>query len=154
MVDRIGSRSASRHGLSRGLATTFLLFLRFLRRKFLNQFYKAAAATRCGTHRPIRIKVLSRDAHKIILKSAVFSHFSKEYYAKLVIFHRNPQHPYKILGNITVNYQIVRLSVLHFSAIYHNEFLQLFQNADFKFGKNVFGKQKNKHPRSVFPRVS
>jgi len=112
MVDRIGGLSASRHGLLRRFVPVFLPFLRFLRRKILNQFCKAAAATRCGTHRPIRAKRNNRHYTNILRKSVIISHFSKEYYAKLVIFHRNPQHPYKIPGNITVNYQVMRMALL------------------------------------------
>ena len=150
MVDRIGGLSTSRHGLSRGFQLVFCHFCAFCGEKILNQFRKPAAATRCGTHRPIRVKVLSRYAHKIILKCAVFPHFSKVLYANLVIFHRNPQHPYKIPGNITVNYQVMRIVLSQLFRTTFNIFLQFSQTADLRFGKNVFGKQKINTPGLFF----
>lgn len=150
MVDRIGGLSASRHGFSRGFSACFLPFLHFLRRKILNQFCKTAVATRCGTHRPIRVKRNNRHYTNILRKCAAFSHFSKEYYAKLVIFHRNPQHSCKIPGNITVNYQVMRMVLLQLFPATFNIFLQFSGTADLRFGKNVFGKQKINTPGLFF----
>lgn len=121
-------------------------FCAFCGEKNLNDFCKAAAATRCGTHRPIRIKVLSRDAHKIILKSAVFSHFSKVLYANLVIFQRNTRHSYKIPYRCAATYYGSSLNVPELFPTTFNEFLQFFQTADLRFGKNVFGKRKINTP--------
>lgn len=134
----------------RGFSACFLPFLRFLRRKILNQIRKAAVATRCGTHRPIRTKRNNRHYTNILRKSAIISHISKEYCANLVILQRNPQYFYKIPHKCAAAYYGSSLNVPEFFPATLNEFLQLFQTADFKFGKNVFGKQKINTPGLFF----
>ena len=153
MVDRIGGLSASRHGLSHGFSACFLPFLHFLRRKILNQIAQPAVAARCGTHRPIRVKRNNRHCTNILRKTAIISHFAKEYYANLVIFHRNPRNSCKIPYKCVTTYYGLPLNVPELFPTTLNEFLQLFQTADLRFGKNVFGKRKINTPGLFFSGV-